>query len=186
MIGKTEFACASAVNPWNQDLKEYSENPTLIMGLEAGADVGTSLVFQPTFAKAMNSLSYSCGSLGFNTFGPKKVSFAIGLGAAVSFGSDNFGLSGVLGIGATIKTGNQTSLLYSISITNQENEKNHTGSKWSVGNLHPITDANNVTIGYLGLVIERYKGEWGKDAVTNNTGIIVYSPAKSVLEDGKI
>lgn len=114
MIGKTYFNAYTALHPGNQELHEGASNPQVIIGAEAGADVAVQWVHRPTFDDAFNYVSAASAST---------VSAKFGLGGSITVGGGErdglmtLGLSGGLGIGGSIRTGNQTYLSSSYSIT---------------------------------------------------------------------
>jgi RHS repeat-associated protein len=114
MIGKTYFNAYTALHPGNQDLDDGTSNPQVIIGAEAGADVAVQWVHKPTFHEAFNYVSAASIST---------VSAKFGLGGSLTVGGGEYdglmtlGLSGGLGIGGSIRTGNQTYLSSSYSIT---------------------------------------------------------------------
>ncbi|PSL45299.1 RHS repeat-associated protein, partial [Chitinophaga niastensis] len=178
VIGKTQFLLTTAIGFWNQDLSDGSTNPTAVIGVEAGVDVSAQLVMKPTFGEAMNSLSMSSASF------DGKIS--IGAGGGLSIGEDNIGVSGIFGVGVTFKSGNQTVVHTSISITDKEVKNKTTGAgEWTVGNILPMKDENGKTVGFMGELFEK-SSKPDKLSIPKNTGIRVMSDPISVkTEDSK-
>jgi len=121
MIGKTQFKTYSAVWPGNQNLEESSHNPRMIAGAEVSMDGGFSFAFnKPTFSKAMEAIGVSMST----------VSAKWGLGGSVQIGENLFGIRFGAGIGGSIKTGDQSVIFESISISNSESEGIEMGKDW--------------------------------------------------------
>lgn len=108
MIGKTQYIAYSLVGPANQELYEGSRNPKVIIGAEASVDAGVQVAYDnPTFSKAMKTFGLSMST----------VSGKFGVGGSVQIGKNTFGIRVGLGIGGTFKSGDQSTILQSISIT---------------------------------------------------------------------
>ena len=167
MIGKTQYIAYNLIGPANQQLEEGSINPRLNIGAEAGADAGFQVAYDsPTFSKAMKTFGLSMST----------VSAKLGLGGSVQIGKNTFGIRVGYGIGGTIKSGDQSTILESISITNKESDKIAIGLDWSVGNQVP-KKVNGEVVGYSGIVYANGK----------STGISVFTGAnkgKTKNDDG--
>nr|WP_280866749.1 RHS repeat-associated core domain-containing protein [Lunatimonas salinarum] len=121
MIGKTQFKAYTAIWPGNQNLYESSDNPRMITGAEVGVDAGFSLAFnKPTFSNAMEAIGVSMSTVGAKW----------GWGGSLQFGENVFGIRAGAGIGGSIKTGDQSVIYESISISKSEAEKIKTGKGW--------------------------------------------------------
>jgi len=107
--------------PGNQNLEESSHNPRMIAGAEVSMDGGFSFAFnKPTFSKAMEAIGVSMST----------VSAKWGLGGSVQIGENLFGIRFGAGIGGSIKTGDQSVIFESISISNSESEGIEMGKDW--------------------------------------------------------
>ncbi|HNS11701.1 MAG TPA: RHS repeat-associated core domain-containing protein [Bacteroidia bacterium] len=160
MIGKTQYIAYNLIGPSNQQLEDNSSDPRMILGGEASLDVGLQFAYDnPTFSKAMKTFGLSMSS----------VSLKWGIGGSIQIGSNTFGLRAGVGIGGTFKTGNQSTILQSISITKKESEKIASGLDWSIGNI--VQDkVNGKTVSYTGEVY----------ADGQATGIIVSTGANEI------
>lgn len=178
VIGITQFTLTTVITPWNQDLSDGSANPAMVLGGEVGADAGFQMIAKPTFAEAMNSLSMSSASF------TGKVEVGLGVGATI--GEDNFGLSGILGVGVTFKSGNQSVVHTSISITTKEKvERTSESGDWFVDNIVPMNGENGDVVGYMGELMERVPKKGSeKSSTIKNTGIRVMSDAIKVKQNG--
>jgi RHS repeat-associated protein len=116
MVGVTQFVLATALAPWNQDLRSGTQNPQFILGGEASVDFGVDITRKPTFAQAENVGGIQSGGADFH--------FVPGGGGEIGFAENgmpnklgvNFGLG--WGGGATI--GDHDFILNAISITSSE------------------------------------------------------------------
>ncbi|WP_162633129.1 hypothetical protein [Echinicola strongylocentroti] len=124
MVGETSFVLKTLLLLHDQDLEESSDNPKVISGAEAELSLGFEIIRDPPFLKAEEALGVSF---------PTDVGFSFGLGAGITFSEKVFGISGALGIGATIKTGDQDDLVRSISLSYDESGKIAFGENWFSG-----------------------------------------------------
>ena len=155
MIGKTQFKAYTAIWPGNQNLYESSDNPRMITGAEVGVDAGFSLAFnKPIFSKAMEAIGVSMGTM----------SAKWGWGGSIQFGENLLGVRLGLGVGGSFKTGDQSVIYESISITKSESEKIVTGKGWYLSDPFYYEEDG------LGLKAESQIMVDGKD-----TGVKVYS-----------
>jgi len=121
MIGKTQFTTYTAIWPGNQNLEESSDNPRMISGAEVSMDGGFSFAFnKPTFSKAMEAIGVSMST----------VSAKWGLGGSVQIGENLLGIRFGAGIGGSFKTGDQSVIYESISISKSEAEGIEMGKDW--------------------------------------------------------
>jgi RHS repeat-associated protein len=160
MIGKTQYIAYNLIGPANQQLEEGSRNPRVNIGGEAGVDAGFQVAYDnPTFSKAMKTFGLSMST----------VSAKLGVGGSVQIGANTFGIRVGFGIGGTFKSGDQSTILQSISITNKESDKIASGSDWSVGNqIAKVVDGK--VVGYSGDVYSNGK----------STGISVFTGANEI------
>jgi len=123
MIGVTHFKGHGLVLPKDQGLNDYKETkPKVILGAELSVtDASINLVAEPIFAYAKNAFSTSIPAINIKG----------GIGLGISFGKGSFGVSAGLGLGASLKTGEQTTITESISVTNKE-ENGILPIKWNV------------------------------------------------------
>jgi len=125
MIGKTQFTTYTAIWPGNQNLEESSDNPRMIIAAEVSMDGGFSFAFnKPTFSKAMEVIGVSMST----------VSVKWGLGGSVQIGENLLGIRFGAGIGGSFKTGDQSVIYESISISKSESNTIGTGKDWYLGN----------------------------------------------------
>ena len=160
MIGKTQYIAYNLIGPANQQLEEGSRNPRVNIGGEAGVDAGFQVAYDnPTFSKAMKTFGLSMST----------VSAKLGVGGSVQIGANTFGIRVGFGIGGTFKSGDQSTILQSISITNKESDKIASGSDWSVGSqIAKVVDGK--VVGYSGDVYSNGK----------STGISVFTGANEI------
>ncbi len=134
MIGITKFRTYSLIGPLNQDLEDGNRKAKTIYLGEASADIGIKLAYdKPTFAQAAKAFNLS-----FSTASAK-----VGIGGSVQFGEDVYGIRVGVGIGASFKSGNQETIFWSVSLTQDEADKaGYFGNDWFVGNQKELLDAN--------------------------------------------
>lgn len=103
----------------------------------------------------------------------------------LGFGKGTLLISGILGIGALVKSGNQTFIVKSISITYFENSKNHLyDRKWRVEEPKAISDNTVAVVLFSGTVTETDTTLWGQDIRKERSiGVKINSDAK--YEDAK-
>ncbi|MBT0813139.1 RHS repeat-associated core domain-containing protein [Litoribacter ruber] len=168
MIGKTQFKTYTAVWPGNQNLSESSTNPKIIGGAEIGIDGGFNFAYKkPTFSKAMEAIGMSMST----------VSAKWGLGGSVQFGKNLFGIRVGYGIGGSFKSGDQSVVFESISISNSEASKIRLGEDWILSEPSFYRNSQEGSIRAESQIIIDGKG----------SGIKVYSNAvESVNDSGSL
>ncbi len=128
MIGKTQYVAYSLIGPTNQQLNPGSKNSKFIAGAEASIDLGFQVAYDnPTFSKAMTTFGLSMST----------VSAKYGVGGSIQIGNNSFGIRAGFGIGGIFKSGNQTTIAQSISITYNEAEIIPSGVDWFIGDIDP-------------------------------------------------
>jgi RHS repeat-associated protein len=173
MIGKTYFSAYSALNPNNQDLEDGSRNPKIVYGLDLNlCTVGFNIVNHPTFAKAFNQ---QAGSSPLSK--PQSYSFKLGVGAGISASGSSFGLSVSVGLGAAFRTGSQSKILQSISITYDQVEKVD-----QLGGIVTLSKPIEVKRGGETFFESSVLVRNDKSQVYTDSGIKVYSRANVVTE----
>jgi RHS repeat-associated protein len=172
MIGTTQFIALILMNPSNQDLEDGTNNPQFLLGGEVSAlNFGVDIVGKPTFEKAYQTVAFSLST----------VDVKWGIGGSASIGENNsFGLSIGLGIGGHFETGNNSTIVQSISISNQERKNTTFGSIWLLGPQTSERDENGNITGYSSKLFEVTLS--GNPKV-NFTGINVYSEATTMKDE---
>ena len=173
MIGTTQYISSSVLGPNNQDLKEATMNPQVFAGAEASGNAGVMVVHKSTFEKAFDQVSLSIGT----------VSAKAGLGGSVTINPSGFGVSVGYGIGGHFESGNNSTLIQSISIATEERKNVTTGSVWIVGPKEAIYNKAGEITGYSAKLLESSNnGEYKRE-----TGLTVYSDVQktNTTEGGK-
>ncbi len=160
MIGITKFRTYSLIGPANQDLEEGNRKAKTIYIGEASADIGVKLAYdKPTFVQAAKAFNLS-----FSTASAK-----VGIGGSLQFGEDVYGIRVGIGIGASFKSGNQETIFWSVSLTQDEATKaGYFGKDWFVGDVEDIKVGKVTT--FTGQVYSNGKA----------TGVIVESGANEI------
>ncbi|MDP1623161.1 MAG: RHS repeat-associated core domain-containing protein [Bacteroidales bacterium] len=175
VIGITYFTLTIALHPGNQSIEDNTVNPQLNFGATIGVDATFIWSSLNTFETAIKDPNIMSGSFGIKWI----------LGASVMVGTNSYGFSVGVGLGAMFSTGNQTSISQSISMVSSDADEwsKFRSGKINAGELTFDMEVGNITNTYDdqgNLTGATAQLGYNKDGGFISSGINVKSGVKTV------